>query len=82
MTGSGPRAHRSVAQSSSPTARIALDASRSAAAGSFAGSPIGYGAQARNWCAWIVMLLLIANTTLALYDLWLLISVLAGEGGG
>lgn len=78
MTNPGPRSHRSSTQRQGPTVRIVLDRPSIAVGGSFTGSPSGHSPKANNWYAWIVMSLLIASTALALYDLFLLMSVLTG----
>jgi hypothetical protein len=58
--------------------RIISDQANLAGGGSFAGSYSAHGPNSENLYVWIVLVLLVASTTLALYDLYVLISAVTG----
>jgi hypothetical protein len=78
MSKPAPRPQRSSTQSPAATVRITTNRVAVPSGGSFAGARGPHHATTHNWYAWIVMALLITSTTLALYDLYLLMRVLAG----
>ena len=78
MSNSGPPSHRNSSRSTGPSVRIISDQPSFVADGSFGGSYKAQSAKSQNLYVWIVLSLLIASTALALYDLYLLMSVVAG----
>lgn len=76
MSSSGPHSQRKPAHShQGPSVRIVSDKPSLATDASFAGTYTTHSASSQNLYVWMVLLLLVASTTLALYDLYLLMSV-------